>query len=190
VGALIGTPVLLLAAVHHGSISFLIGTIVFTMTMLLVYLGSTVYHAWPQTHVKSFLQLVDHSAIFLLIAGTYTPFALGPLRDAGGLTMLGIVWTLAVFGVVMKATRGTLRHRKLAMTLYLGTGWLAVIFIRPLALAIPLSALLWLIAGGIAYTVGTLFFANERLRYAHFVWHLFVLAGTSCHFAAVFICAI
>jgi hemolysin III len=190
VGALIGTPVLLLAAVHHGSISFLIGTIVFTMTMLLVYLGSTVYHAWPQTHVKSFLQLVDHSAIFLLIAGTYTPFALGPLRDAGGLTMLGIVWTLAVFGVVMKATRGTLRHRKLAMTLYLGTGWLAVIFIRPLALAIPLSALLWLIAGGIAYTVGTLFFANERLRYAHFVWHLFVLAGTSCHLAAVFICAI
>ena len=190
VGALIGTPVLLLAAVHHGSISFLIGTIVFTMTMLLVYLGSTFYHAWPQTHVKSFLQLVDHSVIFLLIAGTYTPFALGPLRDAGGLTMLGIVWTLAVFGVVMKATRGTLRHRKLAMTLYLGTGWLAVIFIRPLALAIPLSALLWLIAGGIAYTVGTLFFANERLRYAHFVWHLFVLAGTSCHFAAVFICAI
>ena len=190
VGALIGTPVLLLAAVHHGSISFLIGTIIFTMAMLLVYLGSTVYHAWPQTHVKSFLQLVDHSVIFLLIAGTYTPFALGPLRDAGGLTMLGIVWTLAVFGVVMKATRGTLRHRKLAMTLYLGTGWLAVIFIRPLALAIPLSALLWLIAGGIAYTVGTLFFANERLRYAHFVWHLFVLAGTSCHFAAVFICAI
>ena len=190
VGAVIGTPILLLAAFHHGSIAFVIGTIIFTVTMLLVYLGSTVYHAWPQTHVKSFLQLVDHSAIFLLIAGTYTPFALGPLRDAGGLTMLGIVWTLALFGVLMKATRGTLRHRKLAMTLYLGTGWLGVIFIRPFALAIPLSALLWLIAGGIAYTAGTLFFANERMRYAHFVWHLFVLAGSSCHFAAVFICAI
>ena len=132
---------------------------------------------------------MDHSAIFLLIAGTYTPFALGPLRDAGGLTMLGIVWILALFGVVMKATRGPLRHRKLSMTLYLGTGWIALIFIRPLALAIPFSALLWLIAGGIAYTAGTLFFANERLRYAHFVWHLFVLAGTSCHFAAVLICA-
>jgi len=157
--------------------------------MLLVYLGSTLYHAWPQTRVKSVLQVVDHSAIFLLIAGTYTPFALGPLRGAGGLTMLGIVWTLALFGVVMKTTRGTLRHRKLAMTLYLGTGWLGLIFIRPLALAIPWSAVLWLIAGGIAYTAGTLFFANERLRYAHFVWHLFVLAGTSCHFAAVFICA-
>jgi hemolysin III len=89
----------------------------------------------------------------------------------------------------MKATRGVLRHRRLAMTLYLGTGWIGLTFIRPLALAIPLSALLWLIAGGIAYTAGTLFFANERLRYGHLVWHLFVLAGSSCHFAAVFICA-
>ena len=189
VGAMIGTPILLLAAFYHGSICFLIGTIIFTVTMLLVYFGSTLYHAWPQTRVKSFLQVMDHSAIFLLIAGTYTPFALGPLRDAGGLTMLGIVWILALFGVVVKATRGALRHRKLSMTLYLGTGWIALIFIRPLALAIPFSALLWLIAGGIAYTAGTLFFANERLRYAHFVWHLFVLAGTSCHFAAVLICA-
>src|SRR5438270_1259962 len=190
VGAIIGAPVLLLAAFRHASAFFLVGTIIFIVTMLLVYFGSTLYHAWPQTRVKSFLQVMDHSAIFLLIAGTCTPFALGPLRDSGGLTMLGIVWSLALFGVVMKTTRGTLRHRKLAMTLYLGTGWLGVIFIRPLASLIPLSALLWLIAGGIAYTAGTLFFANERLRYAHFVWHLFVLAGSSSHFAAVFICAI
>ena len=189
VGAMISTPILLLAAFRHANIFFLIGTIIFTATMLLVYFGSTLYHAWPKTRVKSFLQVLDHSAIFLLIAGTYTPFALGPLRGAGGLTMLGIVWALALFGVIMKTTRGALRHRKLSMTLYLGTGWLGVIFIRPLALAVPWSAVLWLIAGGIAYTAGTLFFANERLRYAHFVWHLFVLAGTSCHFAAVFICA-
>ena len=189
VGAIIGAPVLLLAAFRHASAFFLVGTIIFIATMLLVYFGSTLYHAWPQTRVKSFLQVMDHSAIFLLIAGTCTPFALGPLRDAGGLTMLGIVWTLALFGVVMKTTRGPLRHRKLSMTLYLGTGWLGVMFIRPLALAVPWSAVLWLIAGGIAYTAGTLFFANERLRYADFVWHLFVLAGTSCHFAAVFICA-
>src|SRR5436309_8946265 len=157
--------------------------------MLLFYMFSMLYLAIPQTLMNSVLQVVDHSAIFLLISGTYTPFALGPLRDAGGLTMLCIVWTLALFGVVMKATRGALRHRKLAMTLYLGTGWLGVMFIRPLALAVPWSAVLWLIVGGIAYTAGTLFFANERLRYAHFVWHLFVLAGTSCHFAAVLICA-
>src|SRR5437879_8885603 len=189
VGAIIGAPVLLLAAFRHASAFFLVGSIIITSPMLLVHFGSTLYHAWPQTRVKSFLQVMDHSAIFLLIAGTCTPFALGPLRDAGGLTMLCIVWTLALFGVVMKATRGALRHRKLAMTLYLGTGWIALIFIRPLALAIPFSALLWLIAGGIAYTAGTLFFATERLRYAHFVWHLFLLPGTSCHFAAVFICA-
>ena len=189
VGAMIGTPILLLAALHHSNIPFLIGTIIFATTMLLVYLVSTLYHCWPRTQTKSLLQIIDHSAIFLLIAGTYTPFALGPLRGAGGLTMLGIVLALALFGVVMKATRGALRHRKLAMTLYLGTGWLAVLFVPPLALAISLSALLCLIAGGIAYTAGTLFFVNERLRYGHFVWHLFVLAGTSCHFAAVFICA-
>src|SRR5213596_1590633 len=186
--ALIGAPILLLEA-HRNGAGFFFGTVVFAVTMSMLYLGSTLYHAWPQTRGKSFLQVLDHSAIFLLIAGTCTPFALGPLRDAGGLTMLVIVWTLALFGVVMKATRGALRHRKLAMTLYLGTGWLGVMFIRPLALAVPWSAVLWLIAGGIAYTAGTLFFANERLRYAHFVWHLFVLAGTSCHFAAVFICA-
>src|SRR6201997_2449744 len=190
VGAMIGTPILLLAAFRHGNIPFLVGTIIFTTTMLLVYLASTIYHCWPRTHRKSLLQVMDHSAIFLLIAGTYTPFALGPLRGAGGITMLCIVWTLALFGVVMKATRGALRHRKLAMTLYLGTGWLGVIFIRPLALAVPWSAVLWLVVGGIAYTAGTLFFANERLRYAHFVWHLFVLAGTGCHFTAVLICAI
>src|SRR6516225_3733573 len=136
VAAMIGAPVLLLAAVRHASGFFLVGTIIFIVTMLLVYFGSTLYHAWPQTRVKSFLQVMDHLAIFLLIAGTYTPFALGPLRGAGGLIMLCIVWTLALFGVVMKATRGALRHRKLLMTLYLGTGWLGVIFIRPLALAV------------------------------------------------------
>src|SRR5437660_8901147 len=110
VGAIIGTPVLLLAAFRHASAFFLAGTIIFIVTMLLVYFVSTLYHACPQTRVKSFLQVMDHSAIFLLIAGTYTQFALGPLRDAGGLTMLCIVWTLALFGVVMKATRGALRH--------------------------------------------------------------------------------
>jgi hemolysin III len=118
VGAIIGTPVLLLAAFRHASSFFLVGTIIFTMTMLLVYFGSTLYHAWPQTRVKSFLQVLDHSAIFLLIAGTYTPFALGPLRGGGGLTMLGIVWTLALFGVVMKATRCISERDGLGSSLY------------------------------------------------------------------------
>jgi hemolysin III len=190
IGAIIGAPILLLAAFRHGSILFLVGTIVFVVTMLLLYFGSMLYHAWPHTRAKSVLQILDHSAVFWLIAGTYTPFALGPLRGVWGWTMLGIIWALAAFGAFVKATRGVARHRKFAMALYLGMGWFALIFIRPLALAVPLSALLCLLAGGVAYTTGVLFFVNKRLRYAHFVWHLFVLTGTSCHFAAVLVCAI
>jgi hemolysin III len=190
IGVMIGAPILLLAAFRHGNVFFLIGTIVFIVTMLLLYLGSTLYHAWPHTCAKSVLQLLDHSAIFWLIAGTYTPFALGPLRGVWGWTMLGIIWALAAFGVFIKVTRGAARHPIFAMALYLGMGWLALIFIQPLALAVPVSALLWLVAGGVAYTTGVLFYLNKRLRYAHFVWHLFVLTGTGCHFAAVLTCAV
>src|SRR5216117_323814 len=138
--ALIGAPILLLEA-HRNGAGFFFGTVVFAVTMSMLYLGSTLYHAWPQTRGKSILQVLDHSAIFLLIAGTYTPFALGPLNGAGGMTMLGVVWALAIFGVILKVTHGTSRHRKLAMSLYLGTGWLGVIVIRPLALAIPMHTL-------------------------------------------------
>ena len=186
VAALVGAPILLLAALDTGHSGFFIGTIVFVATMLMLYLASVLYHAWPQTRGKCILQVLDHSAIFLLIAGTYTPFTLGPLRGSSGSTMLGLIWALAIFGVILKVTHGTSRHRKLAMSLYLGTGWLGVIVIRPLALAIPMHTLVWLVTGGIAYTVGVLFFVNERRSYNHFVWHLFVLAGTSCHFLALF----
>jgi hemolysin III len=189
VGALIGTPILLTAAVRNGSAGFLLGAVVFTGTMSILYLSSTLYHAWPPTRVKDFLQLFDHSAIYFLIAGTYTPFALGPLRGHGGFLILGLIWFAAIFGVLMKVTRGPSRHRKLAMSLYLGMGWLIPLTNHPVMLALPFSALMWLVAGGIAYTVGVLFFVNNRLRYSHFIWHLFVLAGTSCHFVAVLSCA-
>jgi hemolysin III len=187
IAALIGAPILLLAASHTGS-GFFVGTIIFSATMLTVYLASMLYHAWPPTRAKYTLQVVDHSAIFFLIAGTYTPLTLGPLQGFSGLTFLGMVWVVAVFGVIVKATRGPSRHPKLAMSLYLGLGWSALIVIRPLILKVPLTALFWLVAGGIAYTAGVLFFVNQRLRYAHFVWHLFVLAGTSCHFLALLAC--
>jgi len=186
--ALIGAPILLLEA-RRSSPGFFLGTVIFVVTLSMLYLGSTLYHAWPQTRVKSVLRTLDHSAIFLLIAGTYTPFTLGPLHGFWGSTILAVVWALAIFGVFLKTTRGPSRHSKLSMTLYLGTGWLALIVARPMTLAIPFPALVWLVAGGIAYTMGVLFFVNERLRYAHFVWHLFVLAGSGCHFAAIFSCA-
>jgi hemolysin III len=185
--ALIAAPILLLEA-SRSSPGFFLGTLIFVITMSMLYLGSTLYHAWPQTRGKSFLQALDHSAIFLLIAGTYTPFTLGPLRGFWGSLMLALVWALAIFGVFLKATRGPSRHPKLSMTLYLGTGWLALIAARPMALAIPFPALFWLVAGGITYTIGVLFFVNQRLRFSHFVWHLFVLAGSTCHFLAVLSC--
>ena len=188
VAALIGTPVLLLAARNAGSAGFFVGTIIFAVTMLMLYLGSTLYHAWPQTRAKCVLQVLDHSAIFLLIAGTYAPFMLGPLSGVWGWTILGLIGALAIFGIIMKATRGTSRHPKLGLSLYLGMGWLPLIVIGPLALTIPAPALSWLVAGGVAYTTGVLFFVNNRLRYAHSVWHLFVLAGTSCHFLALLGC--
>ena len=185
--ALIGAPILLLEA-RRSSPGFFLGAVIFAVTLSMLYLGSTLYHAWPQTRGKSVLRTLDHSAIFLLIAGTYTPFTLGPLRGLWGSSILAVVWALAIFGVILKATRGASRHPKLGMTLYLGTGWLALIAVRPMMLAIPPAALFWLVAGGVAYTTGVLFFVNQRLRYSHFIWHLFVLAGSSCHFLAVLSC--
>ncbi len=187
--ALIGAPILLFAAWHKTNVAFFIGSIVYVTTILLLYFGSTLYHIWPKTRAKHILQVIDHGAIYLLIAGTYTPFLLGPLKGALGWTILVLVWTLAIFGIVLKTARGVHRHKKLAMFLYLGMGWLMLIAIRPLAHNVSLATLLWLVGGGVVYTAGVIFFVNERVRYCHFIWHLFVLGGTSCHFLAVLSCA-
>ena len=186
--ALIGGPILMVASWRGGDRYFFIGTTVFIAAMLLVYLGSTLYHAWPRGRLKSIFQLIDHSAIFLLIAGTYTPFTLGPLRGAWGWTILALVWTVAILGVILKSVHGTEERKKLSMALYLGMGWLILIAFRPLILHVSIPSLAWLVSGGIAYTGGVFFFVSKRSRYTHFVWHLFVLLGTTCHFLAVFAC--
>jgi hemolysin III len=152
--------------------------------MVLLYLASTLYHALPRNPAKRVFQILDHSAIFLLIAGTYTPFTLGVLRGAWGWTLFGLVWGLAVLGVTLKSVGG-IRYSWLSTTLYVCMGWLALIAIRPLWPHVPSAGWLWLIAGGLAYTSGIAFYAAERVRYGHFVWHLFVLMGTVCHFFAV-----
>ncbi len=185
--AIVATPFLCMAAARQPSQAFYVGTIIFVVTMWLVYLTSTLYHAWPQTRWKCTLQIVDHSAIFLLIAGTYTPFTLGPLRGALGWTMFVLVWVFAIVGVIIKFRTGV-RLKKLSLILYLGMSWIILVVARPFVLAVPLDAVIWLFAGGIAYTSGLLFFGNRRIRYSHFIWHLFVLAGTACHFCAVFSC--
>jgi hemolysin III len=185
--AIVATPFLCVAAARQPSQAFYIGTIIFVVTMWLLYLCSTLYHAWPQTRLKCALQIVDHAAIFLLIAGTYTPFTLGPLRGVLGWTMFVLVWVFAIIGVIIKFRIG-IRSKKLSLVLYLGMSWIVLIVVRPFVMAVPLEAVIWLFAGGVAYTSGLIFFGNRRLRYSHFIWHLFVLAGTACHFCAIFSC--
>jgi hemolysin III len=188
IAALIGAPILMLAAWRGGDRLFFLGTAVFAGAMLLVYFGSTLYHAWPRGTMKSIFQVIDHSAIFLLIAGTYTPFTLGPLRGAWGWTILALVWTLAILGIILKGVTGAHRRKGLSLALYLGMGWLILVAFRPLLLNVPAVGVFWLVAGGLAYTGGVYFFLSQRRRYTHFVWHLFVLLGTICHFFAILSC--
>jgi hemolysin III len=182
--ASIGLPVLILGAVRRESASAIVGASIFGATVVLLYLVSTVYHALPLSRLKHRFQVVDHAAIFLLIAGTYTPFTLGVLWGAWGWSLFGVVWGLAVIGIGLKAVGGV-RFPFLSTSLYVGMGWLGIIACRPLWLYLPSNGWFWLLSGGVAYTAGVVFFAADRIRYLHFVWHLFVLAGTSCHFIAV-----
>jgi hemolysin III len=179
-----GIPLLLGAAIRRGNGLSLAGTIIFAGAMVCLYLASTIYHALPEGTIKQFFHLLDHSAIYVLIAGTYTPFTLGAMRGGWGWALFGIVWTLAIAGISFKVFGG-LRHQRLSIFTYLGMGWLALVALRLFWLHVQFPGLLWLFAGGVAYTTGVLFYAAKRLRYNHFIWHLFVIAGTACHFCAV-----
>ena len=178
------TPVLVVSSVQRDSAAGIVGKSIFAFTMMLLYVTSTLYHALARNKARQILQILDHSAIFLLIAGTYTPFTLGVLRGAWGWTLLGLVWSIAAVGVVLKSIGGV-RYKRLSTMLYLAMGWLIIIAVKPLWLNMQPWGLFWLLAGGTAYTAGVGFYAAKRIRYAHFVWHLFVIAGTACHFIAV-----
>ena len=182
--SVVATPILLADAVRRGGLFGIVGASVFAATIVLLYAASTLYHALPNNKAKRVFRVLDYSAVFLLIAGTYTPFTLGALRGPWGWTLLGLVWSLAAFGIVLTAL-ARFRYPRLSTGVYLGMGWLMVIAIKPLWLGVPLAGVLWLLAGGLAYTVGVVFLATRRTRYSHFVWHLFVLAGSTCHFIAV-----
>lgn len=181
---LVAVPVLVLSAMRAGDVRFLIGVCVFGATMVLLYLASTLYHSTTHESAKQLFRLFDHTAIFLLIAGTYTPFALGVLRGPWGWSMLAAVWTLAIVGITLKIIART-RHSGISIVLYVLMGWLAVVATKPILELIPLPGILLILAGGLAYTGGLAFFAAHRIRYHHFIWHLFVLAGTICHYFAV-----
>jgi hemolysin III len=188
VAAVAAFPALVVAAGTRHDPLHVLGASVFGATLVLCYLASTLYHAVHSERApraKQTLRVVDHAAIFLLIAGTYTPFLLGALRGPVGWTMLAVVWTLAALGVVAKLRLG-FRFRHLSTATYLGMGWLGLVVIRPLAASVGTAGVWWLVAGGIAYTVGVVFYAcDRRMRFGHAVWHLFVAAGSACHFFAV-----
>lgn len=179
-------PVLVLSALHRGAgARAVLGASVFGASVLLLYLGSTLYHALPHGRFKRAFRIAEHMAIYFLIAGTYTPFTLGVLRGPLGTGMLWAVWLLTAGGVVFKVFGGT-RFPRISTGLYLLMGWVAVVGIMPLWRLMPRAGFALLVAGGLAYTAGVAFFLlDHRWRYGHFVWHLFVLAGTTCHFFAV-----
>jgi hemolysin III len=182
--AIVAVPFLIAAAQNLG-VANVIGAGVFALTMVVLYLTSTLYHAVPAGRAKRILQKLDHGAIYLFIAGSYTPFALGALAGPWGWTLFGLVWGMAALGTTLKAF-DLLRHPWLSTGLYLLMGWLVLIAAVPLVEHVALPGVALLVAGGIAYTTGVVFFLfDSRWRYAHAVWHSFVVAGTSCHFFAV-----
>lgn len=176
-------PILVIGALDNGAAA-VVGASIFGATMAVLYLTSTLYHALAQSRAKRVFQILDHAAIYLLIAGTYTPFTLGVLRGAWGWTLFGVTWGLAIIGIFLKSVRG-IRYPRLSTAVYLMMGWLVVVAAKPLVSNVPAWGLFWLAAGGVAYTAGVAFYSARAMRYAHFVWHLFVLAGTACHFVAV-----
>jgi len=182
--ALAGAPFLIVSEVRHGDPAGIVGGSIFAATLIVLYLASTLYHALPRNNVKRIFRILDHGAIFLMIAGTYTPFTLGVLRGPWGWTLFGLIWSLALAGIVFKAVAGA-RFPRATTALYLVMGWLVLLAIKPILLHVPGWGLFWLVAGGLAYTGGVAFFQARRLRFHHCIWHLFVLAGSACHFAAV-----
>ncbi len=182
--ALVGGALLITLASGTGDPWRIVGAAVFTATLVLLYTASSLYHAARAPVLKKRLKVLDHAAIYLLIAGTYTPFTLGELRGGWGWSLFGVTWGLAVGGVIFKLFAAG-KFRIVSTSIYVAMGWMGLIAAGPMIRLLDTSVLLWLLAGGVAYTSGTLFYHNRKIPYAHAVRHLFVLAGSACHAVAV-----
>ena len=182
--ALAGSAVLITLAALHGDAWQLGASIVFGVTLLLLYVASTLYHSVQHPVAKGRLKVFDHCAIYLLIAGTYTPFTLIGLRGPWGWGLFIAIWTLAIGGVVFKLFY-TGRFKRLSTLIYIAMGWLIIVAIKPMLNSLDAWTLGWLLAGGLFYTLGTYFYHRESIPYSHAIWHLFVIAGSVCHFIAV-----
>ena len=182
--AIAGLTVLVAYATLYGDSRHIVGSAIFGSTLVLMYTASTLYHSIPLPRARKVLRIIDHTMIFFLIAGSYTPFTLVTLNGRWGWILFGITWGLALAGVVFKVfTAG--RFRKLSLAIYLGMGWCAIVAIRPLIETLATGGLVLLVIGGLCYTGGVVFYVRERLRYHHAIWHVFVLAGSAFHYFAV-----
>jgi hemolysin III len=179
--AIAATPLLVVGAVARGGAADVVGGSVFGASMILLYLASTAFHLSREARARYWLQRLDHAAIFVLIAGTYTPFTLGVLGGPWGWTLFGLVWGAAVIGIGAKLRFGAAKPR-LSLAVYLVMGWLVVIAARPLLTTMEPAGVRWLVLGGLCYSAGVVFYARTGRPFAHLVWHLFVLAGSTCHF--------
>lgn len=178
-----GAVLITLAGIHAGARE-VVSAAIFVTSLVLLYSASTLYHAARHPAWKARLKILDHCAIFLLIAGTYTPFTLAALGGGWGWSLFGVIWGLAVVGIVFKLFF-TGRFRALSTATYIGMGWLVIVALAPLLQVLTATAMVALVLGGVLYTAGTLFYHNQRVPYAHAIWHLFVLAGSASHFVAV-----
>jgi len=176
--------VLVVMSSTKGDVWRIVSFSIYGSTLVLLYLSSTFYHSFQNPGVKRLFRYFDHSAIYLLIAGSYTPFTLVTLRGPLGWALFGIIWGLAILGILMTIFRPG-GSRVIASLIYIGMGWMAVIAIKPLVTAIRFGGMVWLVAGGLSYTLGVIFYVWKKLPYNHAIWHLFVLGGSVCHFFAV-----
>lgn len=178
-----GAVLITLTAIYAGARE-VVSVSVFTASLVILYTASTLYHAAREPKLKERLKVFDHCAIFLLIAGTYTPFTIAAMKGVWGWTLFGVIWGMAVLGIIFKLFF-TGRYKVLSTATYIGMGWLVLVALVPLAKALTPVALTWLFVGGAFYTFGTVFYHRERIPHSHAIWHLFVLAGSVCHFTAV-----
>ena len=176
-----GLIISVVMAAETGDATKIVSFAIFGTSMFLLYTASTLYHAFTHKKIKQVFQYADHIAIFILIAGTYTPVALILLGGAWGWSLFGLAWGLAIAGIVYEVVFIE-RYKWVSISIYLGMGWIAVVAIKPLMETMPFGLFMWILAGGLFYTFGSIFYLIDKVKFFHFIWHLFVIAGTVCHF--------
>lgn len=182
--SVVGLVLLVVRAALYGSAWEVVSFSIYGSSLILLYLASTLYHGFQSKRVKEILRIFDHSAIYFLIAGTYTPFLLITIRGPWGWSLFGVIWGLALIGITFKIIFGP-RYELVSTIFYLLMGWVVIIAIKPLLAVLPFAGFMWLLGGGLAYSLGVIFYAWEKLPYNHAIWHGFVLAGSFFHFFGI-----